>query len=79
MKPLYRRVVEQHSAILGVHAPPRKTASLETIRAAETRLGISLPATYKAFASEVGHADWPVYILSVEALEREPPGSERPA
>lgn len=80
MKRLYETVLENESRWLGeLSKVERSTATPAAIQSAETKLGVSLPETFKQFARRVGAASWPLHIYSVDALAPYPPDWERPS
>jgi len=47
-----------------------RPASEADLRAAQTVLGLALPATYVAFAREIGSTSWPIQVFGIEQLQR---------
>ena len=79
MQQLCQTVMTHEVALFGEERRSQPPASASAIAAAERRLGLRLPASYREFARHVGEAAWPLAIHDVESLARSGPEDDRPS
>lgn len=79
MQQLCQTIMTHEVALFGEERRSQPAASAAAIAAAERRLGLRLPASFKEFARQVGEAAWPLAIHDVESLAPSGPDDERPS
>jgi hypothetical protein len=79
IKQLCQTVLTHEVALFGEERRSQPPATASAIAAAERRLGLRLPLSFKEFARQVGEAAWPLAIHDVEALTRSGPDDDRPS